>query len=263
MIQIKDTNLLAYIDNNEFSILDLTDIENNKNAKEIKTIIFDKGNYNKLLQYNDEIIALDNKIIQFINLKNYNKTYIELDKEFYSLNCYEAMCVLYNGQLLVWSSYGDLLKIDIGKKTILQKFNIKAKANFYYVQCFAYKDKYLLFADEDKLYEINYNEKKEINDYVEKEPKYTVEDFKKDQDKIVKKIIEEKDLKEEEDNGYCRPPYVFYDKYRYKSLKKEFPMFNEGDIFSLSMKEYNNLSEKNQKFFNDLSENDKLPPKNK
>ena len=260
MMQIKDTNLLAYIDNNKFGVLDLTDIEKDKQTKEIKTIIFEKGKYNKLLQYNDEIITLDSKIIQFINLKNFSNTYIELNKEFYSLKNFEAMCILFNGQLLVWSSDGDLLKIDIGKKEIIQKFNIEAKANIYYMQCFAYNDKYLLFADEEKLYEINYNEKKEIKDYDEKEPKYTVEDFKKDQDKIVKKIIKEKDLKEDIEGGFCRAPYVFYNIYRYKSLKKEFPIY-EGDLFSLSMKEYNNLNEKNQQFFKDLSENDKEPPK--
>ena len=261
MIQIKDTNLLAFIEDNKFSVIDLTDIEKDKQAKEVKTIIFEKGKSNKLLQYNDEIIVLDKKIIHFINLKNYNDTYIELDIEFYSLINYQAMCLLFNDQLLLWSSYGDLLKIDIEKKEIIQKFNIDAKASIYYYQCFSYGDKYLLFADEDKLYEINYNEKEEIKDYDEKEPKYTLEDFKKDQDKIVKKIIEEKDLKKQEWKEYCKAPYIFYDIYRYKSLKKEFPMFKEGEILSLSMKEYNNLDEKNQKFFKDLSEKDKLPPK--
>ena len=262
MIQIKDTNLLAFINDNKFSVFDLTDIEKDKQVKEVKTITFEKGNSNKLIQYNDEIIVLDKKIIHFINLKNYKDTYIELDKEFYSLNNYQAMCLLFNGQILLWSSYGDLLKIDIGKKEIVQKFHIEAKASIYYYQCFAYGDKYLLFADEEKLYEINYNEKEEIKDYVEKEPKYTVKDFKKDQDKIVKKIIEEKDLKVEKVEGYMRPDYIFYDLYRYKSLKKEFPMFKDGDLFSLAMKEYNNLDEKNQKFFKDLSEKDQHP-KNK
>ena len=262
MIQIKGTNLLAFIDDNKFSVFDLTDIEKDKQVKEVKTITFEKGNSNKLIQYNDEIIVLDKKIIHFINLKNYKDTYIELDKEFYSLNNYQAMCLLFNGQILLWSSYGDLLKIDIGKKEIVQKFHIEAKASIYYYQCFAYGDKYLLFADEEKLYEINYNEKEEIKDYVEKEPKYTVKDFKKDQDKIVKKIIEEKDLKVEKVEGYMRPDYIFYDLYRYKSLKKKFPMFKDGDLFSLAMKEYNNLDEKNQKFFKDLSEKDQHP-KNK
>ena len=76
----------------------------------------------------------------------------------------------------------------------------------------------------------------------------------------MKKIIKEKDLKEDIEGGFCRAPYVFYNIYRYKSLKKEFPIY-EGDLFSLSMKEYNNLNEKNQQFFKDLSENDKEPPK--
>lgn len=262
MIQIKGTNLLAFINDNKFSVFDLTDIEKDKQVKEVKTITFEKGNSNKLIQYNDEIIVLDKKIIHFINFKSYKDTYIELDKEFYSLNNYQAMCLLFNGQILLWSSYGDLLKIDIGKKEIVQKFHIEAKASIYYYQCFAYGDKYLLFADDEKLYEINYNEKEEIKDYVEKEPKYTVKDFKKDQDKIVKKIIEEKDLKVEKVEGYMRPDYIFYDLYRYKSLKKKFPMFKDGDLFSLAMKEYNNLDEKNQKFFKDLSEKDQHP-KNK
>ena len=262
MIQIKGTNLLTFINDNKFSVFDLTDIEKDKQVKEVKTITFEKGNSNKLIQYNDEIIVLDKKIIHFINFKSYKDTYIELDKEFYSLNNYQAMCLLFNGQILLWSSYGDLLKIDIGKKEIVQKFHIEAKASIYYYQCFAYGDKYLLFADEEKLYEINYNEKEEIKDYVEKEPKYTVNDFKKDQDKIVKKIIEEKDLKVEKVEGYMRPDYIFYDIYRYKSLKKEFPMFKDGDLFSLAMKEYTNLDEKNQKFFKDLSEKDQHP-KNK
>ena len=86
MIQIKGTNLLAFINDNKFSVFDLTDIEKDKQVKEVKTITFEKGNSNKLIQYNDEIIVLDKKIIHFINLKNYKDTYIELDKEFYSLN---------------------------------------------------------------------------------------------------------------------------------------------------------------------------------
>jgi hypothetical protein len=260
MIQIKDSNLLAYINNNKFSILDLSNIEKDKQGKEIKTITFNKGNYNKLLQYKNEMIILDKNLLQFINLNNYDNKCIELNKEFYSLNDFRAMCVLFNGQLLVWRSDGELIKIDLEKKEIIQKIDIEAKANYYYVQCLAYKDKYLLFADEEKLYEINYNEKEEINNYEEKEPKYSLETFKKEEDNIVKKIIEEKDLKEQGE-GFCRPPYVFYDIYRYKSLQKEFPMYNKNQIFVLSMKEYNNLKEENQKFFIDLSSNDKNPSK--
>ena len=260
MIQIKDSNLLAYINDNKFSLLDLSNIEKDKQAKEIKTITFNKGNYNKLLQYKDEVIILDKNLVQFINLKNYNNICVELNKEFYSLSHFSAMCVLFNGQLLVWSSDGELIKIDIDKKEIIQKINIEPKANFYNVQCLAYKDKYLLFADEEKLYEINYDEKDEIKNYEEKEPKYSLESFKKEENNIVKKIIEEKDLKEE-GKGYCRPPYVFYDIYRYKSLQKKFPMYKENQIFCLSMKEYNNLKKENQKFFIDLSNNDKIPPK--
>ena len=54
--------------------------------------------------------------------------------------------------------------------------------------------------------------------------------------------------------------YVFYDIYRFKSLKKEFPMFNDIQISNLSMKEYNYLKPENKKFFQDLSAKDKKIP---
>ena len=263
MIQIKDSNLLAYVSDNNFSILDLTDIEKNKKGKEIISILFDIGTwYFELLQYNKEIIALGKNIIQFINLENYNHTSIELNKEFYNIYNYNAMCILFNGQLLTWSSNGELLKIDINKKEIIQIYEIKPKATVYYYNCLAYEDKYILFAEEEKLYEINYNEKEEIKNYEEKKLKKSVEDFMKEQDNIVKKIIEEKDLKEEDDsrNVFGRPPDTFYDLYRHKSLKKEFPFYKENEISYLSMKEFKYLKEENKKFFNDLAVKDHYIP---
>ena len=192
MIQLKDNNLLVYsiYNTNELNIIDLTNVENEKKGKEIKKIKFNKGeSYIKLLQINDEIIALNNikNVIQFVNIKNYENNYILLDKEFYSINRYNSMCKLFNNQLLLFSSQGDLLKIDPQKKQILQKVKINAFAEVYYYDCFAYKNKYLLFAKKDKLYEIKYNEEKEVKNYIEPEINYSEEDWLKDQDDIVKK----------------------------------------------------------------------------
>ena len=249
MIQINGSNSLCFIDGNNFGIIDLTDIEKNQERKEVIYITFNIGeNYHELLQTDEEIIVLGKNVIQFINKKNYENKYMLLNKEFYSVDDFNAMCLLFNGQL------------DINKKEILQYIFIKPKAGFYSWQLFAYKDKYLIFANEDKLYEIKYDEKNEIKNFEEKKYNKTVEDFIKEQDDIVKKIIEEKDLKESDNRAFCRPPYVFYDIYRFKSLKKEFPMFSDNEISNLSMKEYENLKPENKKFFQDLSNNDKKIP---
>ena len=79
----------------------------------------------------------------------------------------------------------------------------------------------------------------------------------KKQDDLVKKIIEEKDLKKEEHEEFCRPPYTFYYLYRFNSMKKEFPLIPEFKIFTLCFKEYKKLRPENQAFFIDLAENDK------
>ena len=261
MIQINGSNSLCFIDGNNFGIIDLTDIEKNQERKEVINISFDiDENYHELLQTDEEIIVLGKNVIQFINKKNYENKYMLLNKEFYSVDVFNNICLLFNGQLLAWSSKGELIKIDINKKEILQNIFIKPKAGFYSWQLFAYKDKYLIFANEDKLYEIKYDEKNEIKNFEEKKYNKTVEDFIKEQDDIVKKIIEEKDLKESDNRAFCRPPYVFYDIYRFKSLKKEFPMLKDDEISNLSMKEYENLKPENQKFFQVLAGNDKKIP---
>lgn len=255
MIQIKNTNLLAYIGSNNFGIIDLTNIEKEKTPKKNLIISFDKNEkYFKLVQSKEEIICLGGNILRFINKKNYENKSLILNKEFYSLDTCNAICLLYNEQLLAWNSYGFLYKIDIGKKEILQKYDFGPKADIYFFQCLAYKDKYLIFSEEEKLYEIQYNEKEEVKNYIEEKPKKTLEDFMKEQDNIVKKIIEEKNIKDE--IGNCKPPYTFYYMYRYNSMKKEFPLINERNIFSLCLKEYNYLKPENQKFFENLSIND-------
>ena len=261
MIQINGSNLLGFVDGNNLGIIDLTDIEKNQERKDVMNIFFNiDDNYHELLQTDEEIIVFGTNVIQFINKKTYDNKYMILNKEFYSVDKFNAMCLLFNGQLLAWSSKGVLIKIDINKKEILQKIIIKPKCEIYNWQLFAYKDKYLIFAEEDKLYEINYNEKNEIKNYEEKKPNKTEDDFIKEQDDIIKKIIEEKDLKESDNRAFGRPPYVFYDIYRFKSLKKEFPMFNDIEISNLSMKEYKYLKPENTKFFQDLSHNDKKIP---
>ena len=255
MMQIKNTNLLAYIETNNFGIIDLTNIEEEKKPKKNLIISFDKNEiYFKLIQSKEEIICLGGNILRFINKKNYEHKSLILNKEFYSLDTFNAICLLYNEQLLAWNSNGSLFKIDINKKEILQKYDFGPKADVYFFQCLAYKDKYLIFSEEEKLYEIQYNEKEEVKNYIEEKPKKTIEDFMKEQDNIVKKIREEKNIKDE--IGNCKPPYTFYYMYRYNSMKKEFPLINERNIFSLCLKEYNYLKPENQKFFENLSIND-------
>jgi len=258
MMQLENSNLLAYTSENKLNIIDLTDIEKKGKGKEVKKFEFDEGQrYFKLLQIKDQIIALDKNVAQFVNIKNYENNFILLNKDFYSTNRYNSMCKLFNNQLLLYSSQGGLLKIDTQKKQILQKIKLNNFEKVYEYDCLAYKDKYLLFAEKDKLYEINYNEKEEIKNYIETESNYTEKDWLKDQDDIVKKIIEEKNLKKKDENSYFTAGSAFYDIYRAYSLKKRFPEYNDNQIWSLSMKEYKLLKPENKKFFEDLVNKDK------
>ena len=187
MIQINGSNLLCFIEGNNFGIIDLTDIDKNQERKDVINIYFNIGeNYHEILQSDEEIIVLGKNVIQFINKKTYENKYMLLNKEFYSVDDFNTICLLFNGQLLAWSSKGELIKIDINKKEILQKIIINPKSELYW-QLFAYEDKYLIFAEEDKLYEINYNEKNEIKNFEETKPNKAEDDFIKEQDDIVKK----------------------------------------------------------------------------
>ena len=153
MIQINGSNLLCFIEGNNFGIIDLTDIDKNQERKDVINIYFNIGeNYHEILQSDEEIIVLGKNVIQFINKKTYENKYMLLNKEFYSVDDFNTICLLFNGQLLAWSSKGELIKIDINKKEILQKIIINPKSELYW-QLFAYEDKYLIFAEEDKLYE--------------------------------------------------------------------------------------------------------------
>ncbi len=258
MLQIKGTNLLVYIENNKLNILDLTEIEKNKKGEKITCISFEKedNRFIKMMQINDEIVLLGQNTLYFVNLHHYKICSITINKNFYNINTFDSMCKLFNNQLLIVSSLGDLYKIDVKKKEILQKITIDSQNDCYYNNCFAYKDKFLIFTKKEKLYEIKYEEKEEIKNYIETKAEITEETFMKKQDDLVKKIIEEKDLKKEELQGFCRPPYIFYYLYRFNSMKKEFPKIPENKIFSLCMKEYQKLRPENRTFFKELSEKD-------
>ena len=115
----------------------------------------------------------------------------------------------------------------------------------------------MIFSGVDKLYEIKYDEKEKIKNYEEIKTKITKEMFMKEQDNIVKKIIKEKDIKEVKDERVTlRAPKAFYHLYRYKSLKKYFPTYTDGQIFELCMKEYQLLKQENREFVKDLSKKD-------
>ena len=262
MIQIKDTNLLGYIENKKINILDLKEVEKNKKGEKIICINFEKKEeeFIKMLQIKDEIVVLGKDELLFINLKNYQNCSLIINKEFYNINKLDSMCKLYNNQILTISSNGDLYKISVEKKEILQKVTLDLQDDGYYNNCFAYKDKYLIFAKKDKLYDIRYDEKEEIKNYVEPKIEITEETFMKKQDDLVKKIIEEKDIKKEKYEAFGRPPYTFYYLYRFNSMKKQFPMIPEFKIFSLCFKEYQKLRPENQAFFKDLAEKNRRIP---
>ena len=71
MIQINGSNLLCFIEGNNFGIIDLTDIDKNQERKDIINIYFNIGeNYHEILPSDEEIIVLGKNVIQFINKKN-------------------------------------------------------------------------------------------------------------------------------------------------------------------------------------------------
>jgi hypothetical protein len=103
MIQINGSNLLCFIEGNNFGIFDLTDIDKNQERKDVINIYFDIGeNYHEILQSDEEIIVLGKNVIQFINKKTYENKYMLLNKEFYSVDDFNTICLLFNGQLLAW-----------------------------------------------------------------------------------------------------------------------------------------------------------------
>lgn len=133
MIQIKDTNLLGYIEQKKLNILDLKEVEKNKKGEKIICINFEKKEeeFIKMLQIKDEIVVLGKDTLLFINLKNYQNCSLVINKEFYNINELQSMCKLYNNQLLTISSNGDLYKISVEKKEILQKVTIDAQDDGY------------------------------------------------------------------------------------------------------------------------------------